>query len=82
MLFWFQRKLEQEIEEAEQRHETRKRKIFESSEKFQEEIKKVCGTICVIYFIRINRPKLASNNYPRIRETGKRTLYTLFIYLL
>ncbi len=34
--------MEQEIEEAEQRHETRKRKILESSAKFQEAIKKVC----------------------------------------
>merc|ERR1719378_1837357 len=40
-LMQHQRKLEQEIEEAEQRHETRKRKILESSAKFQEAIKKI-----------------------------------------
>eukprot|EP00795_Rhopilema_esculentum_P014619 gene14619-5701_t len=40
-LMQHQRKLEQEIEEAEQRHEARKRKILESSEKFQQELKKL-----------------------------------------
>eukprot|EP00112_Aurelia_sp_Birch-Aquarium-sp1_P019791 Seg4966.2 transcript_id=Seg4966.2/GoldUCD/mRNA.D3Y31 product="SWI/SNF-related matrix-associated actin-dependent regulator of chromatin subfamily E member 1" protein_id=Seg4966.2/GoldUCD/D3Y31 len=40
-LMQHQRKLEQEIEEAEQRHGARKRKFLESSEKFQLEIKKM-----------------------------------------
>lgn len=40
-LMQHQRRLEQEIEEAEQRHEARKRKILESSEKFQQEMKRL-----------------------------------------
>lgn len=43
--FYLQRRLEQEIEEAEQRHEARKRKIIESSEKFQQDMKKVISML-------------------------------------